>query len=75
MKPGIPKTKKLFKRRGLVVRCYGALAIGADPLADFQRGETVDAVRQAILSLPEHYRKVVALCSLHKMNYEQAAEF
>jgi RNA polymerase sigma-70 factor (ECF subfamily) len=34
----------------------------------------IDAVRQAILALPAHYREVVVLCSLHEMNYEQAAE-
>ena len=28
---------------------------------------------QAILALPEHYREVVALCSLGEMSYEQAA--
>src|SRR5262249_16418691 len=33
----------------------------------------IDLVRQAILALPEHYREVVALCSLGEMSYEQAA--
>ena len=44
-----------------------------DPLLDLARRETADAVRQAVLSLPEHYREVVVLCSLHEMSYEQAA--
>ncbi len=44
-----------------------------DPLGDFVRGEMIENVRQAILSLPEHYREVVVLCSLHEMSYEQAA--
>lgn len=45
-----------------------------DPLGDFERNETIESVRQAILSLPEHYREVVVLCSLQEMSYEQAAE-
>lgn len=44
-----------------------------DPLSDLTRNETVEAVRQAVLSLPEHYREVVVLCSLHEMSYDQAA--
>ena len=44
-----------------------------DPYADLTRSETIDMVRQAILALPEHYREVVALCSLGEMSYEQAA--
>lgn len=44
------------------------------PLVDFERGETIEAVRQAILSLPAYYREVVVLCSLHEMSYEQAAD-
>lgn len=44
-----------------------------NPLSDFVRSETIETVRQAVLSLPEHYREIVVLCSLHEMNYEQAA--
>lgn len=50
------------------------LVIEANPLGDFERSETVETVRQAILNLPEHYREVVVLCSLHEMSYEQAAD-
>lgn len=46
----------------------------ADPFGDLERSETVETVRQAILSLPEHYREIVVLCSLHEMSYEQAAD-
>jgi len=45
----------------------------ADPLSEFVRSETIETVRQAVLSLPEHYREIVVLCSLQEMNYEQAA--
>lgn len=44
-----------------------------DPLAQFARGQMIEAVRQAILSLPVHYREVVVLCNLHELSYEQAA--
>lgn len=50
------------------------LIASADPFADLTRSETADLVRQAVLALPEHYREVVALCSLGEMSYEQAAE-
>jgi RNA polymerase sigma-70 factor (ECF subfamily) len=49
------------------------LVADTDPFADLTRSETIDMVRQAILALPEHYREVVALCSLGEMSYEQAA--
>jgi RNA polymerase sigma-70 factor (ECF subfamily) len=45
-----------------------------DPLAALTRSRMIDAVRQAILALPAHYREVVVLTSLHEMNYDEAAE-
>jgi RNA polymerase sigma-70 factor (ECF subfamily) len=44
-----------------------------DPLAALARGETVEAVRQAVLALPVHYREVVVLCELQEMSYAEAA--
>lgn len=44
-----------------------------DPLEEMARLETIEAVRQAILALPTHYREVVVLCNMQEMNYEQAA--
>jgi RNA polymerase sigma-70 factor (ECF subfamily) len=46
---------------------------GDDPLDELTRNETIEAVRQAILALPPHYREVVVLCNMQEMNYEQAA--
>jgi len=46
---------------------------GAAPPEDSTREETVDLVRQAILTLPPDYREVVALCDLEEMSYEAAA--
>jgi RNA polymerase sigma-70 factor (ECF subfamily) len=37
------------------------------------RTETIEHVRQAILTLPPDYREVVALCDLEEMSYEEAA--
>jgi RNA polymerase sigma-70 factor, ECF subfamily len=45
-----------------------------DPLGDLTRRETVAAVRQAVLTLPTHYREVVVLCELHELSYAEAAE-
>jgi RNA polymerase sigma-70 factor (ECF subfamily) len=44
-----------------------------DPLADLARRETVEAVRQAVLALPIHYREVIVLCELHELSYVEAA--
>jgi RNA polymerase sigma-70 factor (ECF subfamily) len=46
----------------------------AGPLEDFARGEAIETVRRAILSLPERYREVVVLCDLEEMSYAEAAE-
>ena len=35
--------------------------------------EAVEAVRQAVLALPAHYREVVVLCDLEEMDYANAA--
>ena len=37
------------------------------------RKEKIDAVRKAVLSLPEHYREVVILCELQEMSYAETA--
>jgi len=44
-----------------------------DPHSDLARAETIESVRRAILSLPEHYREVVVLCDLHEMSYADAS--
>ena len=45
-----------------------------DPFADLAREEMVSLVRQAVLSLPSHFREVIVLCHLQEMNYAEAAE-
>ena len=46
---------------------------GEDPHSVMTRREAIDSVRQAILSLPEHYREAVVLCDLNEMSYEETA--
>lgn len=41
---------------------------------DLARQETIATVREAVLSLPVHYREPVVLCDLQEMSYEKAAE-
>jgi RNA polymerase sigma-70 factor (ECF subfamily) len=44
-----------------------------DTLANLTRAEAVEAVRQAVLALPTHYREVVVMCDLEEMDYAGAA--
>lgn len=50
-----------------------ALIAEGDPLGDLTRGEMIQSVRDAILTLPAHYREVVVLCELHEMSYIETA--
>jgi RNA polymerase sigma-70 factor, ECF subfamily len=43
------------------------------PLDQLSRTEEIDAVRRAILALPERYREVVVLCDLQEMSYGETA--
>lgn len=45
----------------------------AQPLDHFVSSELATRVRQAIATLPENYREVVALCELQEMSYDEAA--
>lgn len=50
-----------------------ALVDRTDLLLNMTRAETVARVRQAVASLPAHYREAVVLCDLHEQSYEEAA--
>ena len=50
-----------------------ALQSSHDTIADVVQGETVDLVREAVQSLPVHYREVVVLCDLCEMSYAEAS--
>jgi RNA polymerase sigma-70 factor (ECF subfamily) len=59
---------------GALDEAYDRLASGQDPFLDIARDEVIDLVRQAVLSLPAHFREVVVLCYLQEMNYADAGE-
>jgi RNA polymerase sigma-70 factor (ECF subfamily) len=44
------------------------------PLDEMSRTEAIEAVRRAVLALPERYREVVVLCDLQEMSYAETAE-
>ncbi len=44
-----------------------------DTFDDLSRREIIEAVRQAVLSLPPAYREVAVLCELQEMEYRDAA--
>jgi len=50
-----------------------AAAAASEPVDQFASWDTAARVRQAISTLPEGYREVVALCELEEMSYEEAA--
>lgn len=43
------------------------------PLDELSRGEAIESVRRAVLSLPPRYREVIVLCELQEMSYADAA--
>jgi RNA polymerase sigma-70 factor (ECF subfamily) len=51
----------------------GLPASDDDPHDALARRERIERVRDAVLSLPLHYREAVVLCDLHHATYEEAA--
>jgi RNA polymerase sigma-70 factor (ECF subfamily) len=47
--------------------------VDTDPLADLVRERNLDAIRQALRSLPLRYREVLVLCDLQELSYADAA--
>jgi RNA polymerase sigma-70 factor (ECF subfamily) len=74
--------RRLEKQNGRVFQSFGEdeeglpdlPSLSPDPLEDFARAEGIQRLRQAILSLPAHYREVTVLCDLEEMTYLEAAE-
>lgn len=50
------------------------LVTEGDQLGDLTRAEMIENVRQAVATLPPHYREVVILCDLEEMSYADAAK-
>jgi RNA polymerase sigma-70 factor (ECF subfamily) len=51
----------------------GVLVVEADALGDLTRAESIQALRDAVSSLPVRYREAVVLCDLEEMSYRDAA--
>jgi DNA-directed RNA polymerase specialized sigma24 family protein len=51
----------------------GLVAVDADALGDLTRAERIEALRDAVLTLPLQYREAVVLCDLQEMTYADAA--
>jgi RNA polymerase sigma-70 factor (ECF subfamily) len=49
------------------------LVVEADTLGDLTRAESIEALRDAVLTLPVKYREAVVLCDLQEMTYADAA--
>ena len=54
--------------------CSQALVTTLGPLDEMSRTESIEAVRRAVLALPERYREVVVLCDLQELSYGETAE-
>lgn len=61
-------------REGMDEVAHDDLRSDYDPFHELAQGEVVSLVRQAVLSLPEHFREVIVLCYLQEMSYADAAE-
>lgn len=49
-------------------------AVDATPLRDLTDSEAVEALRNAVSSLPSAYREAVILCDLEELSYAEAAD-
>ena len=65
--------KHLDRHKPYVAMDAEAAMDARGPLADLTRAETIDLVRQAVLSLPAGYRETVVLCDLEEVSYADAA--
>jgi RNA polymerase sigma-70 factor, ECF subfamily len=66
--------RRLEHRSGAELEITEDCAGPEDLLEDLTRRESIEHVRQAVLSLPPVFREVVVLCDLQDTSYEDAAE-
>ena len=52
----------------------GDVPVNGGPLDAVLRSESDEAVRRAVLALPESYREAVALCDLQELSYAEVSE-
>jgi len=65
--------RRLVQRPGAEMEISEECAGPEDLLEDLTRRESIEHVRQAVLSLPPVFREVVVLCDLQDSSYEEAA--
>lgn len=65
--------RRLDQRSGVELEMTEECAGPEDLLEDLTRRESIEQVRQAVLSLPPAFREVVVLCDLQDSSYEEAS--
>ena len=65
--------RRLDRRAWAAMELDDECAGTEDLLEDLTRRESIEHVRQAVLSLPPVFREVVVLCDLQDSSYEEAA--
>ena len=65
--------RRLDRRGGAEMEVTEDYAGPEDLLEDLTRRESIEQVRQAVLSLPPIFREAVVLCDLQDSSYEEAA--
>jgi len=66
--------RRFETRQPQALDAVAELSADDDVVDDLTRKETVEAVRNAVLSLPLVYREALVLCDLEYASYEAAAE-
>ena len=54
-------------------RIEDRLAVEPEALGDLTRAESIESLRQAVLTLPVRYREAVVLCDLQELSYADAS--
>ena len=65
--------RRIDRRSGAEMEIIEECAGPEDLLEDLTRRESIEQVRQAVLSLPPVFREAVVLCDLQDSSYEEAA--
>jgi RNA polymerase sigma-70 factor (ECF subfamily) len=65
--------RRIDRRHGAELEIAEECAGPEDLLEDLTRRESIEQVRQAVLSLPPVFREAIVLCDLQDSSYEEAA--
>jgi len=65
--------RRLDRRPNAELEYVDEIAGPEDVLEDLTRRESIEHVRQAVLSLPPVFREVIVLCDLQDSSYDEAA--